>query len=439
MLIDPFKTAKEEQVMDITFDRVDKVVGDIVGYLINYHSDILSDVQIDAGDNRMVEKIIREKIYRDHIHINIDINDLVKRVLDRLFGYHILQKHIDDGDVSDIRTVTWNNIWIKKKGKWINTGDRFSDEADYLNFVRYCVLKNKGKITEEKPMVVVSDRRNKLRIEAGIAPVNVGAPNLVIRIHRPESFESLDDLYAGESFMMSSEIYKFLLEAVTAGCNIIIAGKGASGKTTLLRALIDKIPGDIAVTSNEETAELFSRHPNIIQRQILKNRDGNKGISLENLTAHSLVMTNDAIVVGELKGSEAMVFFDAISTGHRGYATVHSDSAELTLDRLVTLMKRDPQAQQYSDKYLRELLAESIDLVIYMKNFKIEEVSEVLLEKKHGNVKINPLFKFETRQVIEGELKGIFKKTGEPMQKARVKLSISHTEFKRLYGGEGIG
>ena len=87
-----------------------------------------------------------------------------------------------------------------------------------------------------------------------------------------------------------------------------------------------------------------------------------------------------------------MLFFDAVSTGHRGYATVHADSSKSTLDRLVTLMKRDIKAQMYTDKYLRKLLAQSIDVVVYMKNFKIHEISEVIYDAEKDEVLYNPLF-----------------------------------------------
>lgn len=436
MLINPLKkTFPEENGQEAAPDRFNAAAIEIIDYLISYHADSLSDVQTKPENNKNIERVIREKILRDHAHINIDLNDLIKKVLDRLFGYHILQKYIDDKNISDIRALAWNNIHIKRRGKWIRTNEKFSDSADYNNFVRYCVLKNKGKITEEKPVVVVSDRKNKLRIEAGIPPVNIGSPNLAIRIHRPEFFTRLDELYSGDSHMMSLEIYNFLLEAVTAGCNIIISGKGGSGKTTLMRALIDKIPENLAVTSNEETAELFSRHPNIIQRQILNNREAGRNITLENLTTQALLMTNDVIVVGELKGAEAMVFFDAVSTGHRAYATVHSDSADMTLDRLVTLMKRDTQAQMYSDTYLKELLADSIDIIVYMKNFRVEEVSEITFDRQKRMVGYNHLFRYNIEEMIDSEIKGIFQKLNEPEQKVKKKLNIGKNEFQRIYGG----
>ena len=101
--------------------------------------------------------------------------------------------------------------------------------------------------------------------------------------------------------MMDIMIYQFLTKAIIAGCNIIISGKGGSGKTTLMRNIINRIPEDLSITSNEETAELYSTHPNIIQREILKNRNEDKNITLAKLTAHSLVMSNDVVVIGELK------------------------------------------------------------------------------------------------------------------------------------------
>ena len=192
-----------------------------------------------------------------------------------------------------------------------------------------------------------------------------------------------------------------------------------------MRNLINKIPEDLSITSNEETAELYSSHPNIIQREILKNRNDNKNITLAQLTAHSLVMSNDVVVIGELKGEEAMVFFDAVSTGHRGYATVHSDSSLNTIDRLVTLMKRDSKAQSYTDKYLRKLLSMSVDLVIFMKNFKIHEISEVMYNKETDDVEYNTLFKFETEKYEAGKSLGKFVTLSEPRGRIKEKIELS--------------
>lgn len=420
MLINPLKN---EAIKDNNEEQnVSKrdAISEIISYLINNYSEYLSDVDVNK---QIVENIVKEKVYSDYANMNTDstIND----ILNRLFGYHILQKYIDNKEVSDIRVTKYDNIVIKKNGVWEKTNESFQNEEDFLNFVRYCVLKNHGKITTETPIVVVSDRKNNLRIEAGIEPVNVISPNLVIRIHRPENLQTMEELCVTDIEMFNLEIYKFLLDAIKAGGNIIISGKGGSGKTTLMRNLINRIPENLSITTNEETAELYSTHPNIIQREILKNRSDDKNITLAKLTAHSLVMSNDVVVIGELKGEEAMVFFDAVATGHRGYATVHSDSSINTIDRLVTLMKRDSKAQSYTDKYLRKLLSMSVDLVIFMKNFKIHEIAEVLYNKETDDVDYNLLFEFEVEKYENGKSIGKFKKINEPCGKIKEKIALT--------------
>ena len=426
MLINPLQkniTTCEEK-KDV---NKDKVIGEIISYLINNYSDYLSDIDINKN---IVENIVREKVYKEYSNLNTE--STIKIILDKLFGYHILQKYIDDSDVSDIRVTNFNNIFIKKKGSWMKVNDTFTNEEDYLNFVRYCILKNHGKITNETPIVIVSDRKNNLRIEAGIEPVNITSPNLVIRIHRPENLKTLEELFVSDIEMLDMEMYKFLVRAIISGCNMIISGKGGSGKTTLMRNLINKIPEELSITSNEETAELYSTHPNIIQREILKNRYEDKNVTLSKLTAHSLVMSNDVIVIGELKGEEAMVFFDAVATGHRGYATVHSDSSTNTIDRLVTLMKRDSNAQSYTDKYLRKLLSMSIDLVIFMKNFKIHEIAEVVYDETIDDVQYNILFRFNVERYEEGKSIGFFQKINEPIGKCKDKIELSNYDIERI-------
>lgn len=418
MLINPLKNEISLESISRNVSKID-AISEIISYLINNYSEYLSDVNLNKD---FVENIVKEKVYSDYSNLNTD--STIKDILNRLFGYHILQKYIDDIRVSDIRVTRYNNIVVKKNGHWEKTTETFFNEEDFLNFVRYCVLKNHGKITTETPIVIVSDRKNNLRIEAGIEPVNIGSPNLVIRIHRPDNLQTLEELCMTEVEMFNLEIYKFLIDAINSGVNIIISGKGGSGKTTLMRNLINKIPEDLSITSNEETAELYSTHPNIIQREILNNRNEEKNVTLAKLTAHSLVMSNDVVVIGELKGEEAMVFLDAVSTGHRGYATVHSDSSFNTIDRLVTLMKRDIKAQSYTDKYLRKLLAMSIDVVIFMKNFKIHEITEIIYDKEKNDVMYNVLFKFEVEKYEKNKSIGVFKKVNEPIGRIKEKILL---------------
>jgi len=297
MLVDPLKSVNKNVDVTKLNNRTDKIVNEVVSYLIENYSQVISNNNLGIKNRISAENIIREKINKDYNYTNIDTEELIKIIIDKIFGYSILQKYIDDLSVSDIRAVKWNSIYIMKDGKWMKVRDSFSNEIEFYNFVRYCVLKNNGKITYEQPIVVVSDKENHLRIEAGISPVNIISPSLVVRIHRPDNNINLENLCYAKN-MMNNEMYEFVKDAVIAGCNIIIAGKGGSGKTTLLRAMLNEIPDTVSITSNEETAELYCKHGNMIQREIVKNRVKDN-ILLEDLTRHSLVMSNDAIVIGD--------------------------------------------------------------------------------------------------------------------------------------------
>ena len=127
---------------------------------------------------------------------------------------------------------------------------------------------------------------------------------------------------------------------------------------------------------------LYIKNKNVIQREVIENRDESKKITLEKLMKQSLVMSNDVIVVGEMKGAETSVFIDAIGTGHIGYATVHSDSAVNTINRLITLFKRDVRVQAYKEEFVKDLLVSSIDYIIYLENYK---VCEILKKDENSN------------------------------------------------------
>ena len=127
-----------------------------------------------------------------------------------------------------------------------------------------------------------------------------------------------------------------------------------------------------------------------------------------------------------------MVFFDAVSTGHRGYATVHSDSSRNTVDRLVTLMKRDSKAQMYTDQYLRKLLSFSLDLIIYMDHFKIQEIVEVLYDEEKNDIEYQLLYEFKLDRYEQGKAIGKFKKINKPSGKVKRKIDLNKLEIERL-------
>ena len=390
MIIDLVKKVEEtNKNININLESKENIkIEDIKTYLINEKIDILKSENIELLTNE-IKKYLYEKYF---LKEEEKVKEIISKLINKMFGYDILQKYIEEKDITDIRVVSFNQIYIKNKGKWIKTKESFKDEQEYIEYIRFIVLKNGGNINYDIPIITISDKKYNLRIEAGISPVNVTSPNLVIRIHRNNKDLSLEELYVKDC-MFDNNIY-YLLNNIINNNNIVIAGKGGSGKTTLLKCLIDKIPKEVSITSNEETAELFISNRNMIQREIVTGREI-YNVDLEKLMKQSLVMSNDMIIVGELKGKETMMFFDSISTGHVGMATVHSNSASSTLDRLVTLVKRDERASKYSEEFIARMLADGIDYIIYMKDYKIEEILKIEYDYLTEKISKNRLYKIK--------------------------------------------
>lgn len=380
MIIDPYNVSDIKQDEIKEKDKNDIIKNSISFLISNYKESIESRKE----DN--IRKFLEKYYISQKIKLNsLNMEGITKEILNKLFGYGILQQYIEDKWTTDIRAVAYNKIYIKKFGKWEEVSSCFGSAEEFDEFIRYAILKNGGNINYEKPIVVVSDKTNHLRIEAGIDPVNVQASSIVIRIHKDNEAKNLETLFVKDD-MLSKEEYVFLQDAVRNLKNILIVGKGGSGKTTLLRAIIDKLPENIAICTNEETAELYIENRNIIQREVLIRKIDEQSIDLEKLTRHSLVMSNDVIIIGELKGKEANMFFDAISTGHVGYTTIHADSVENSIDRLIVLIKKDIKAQGYTDMFLRRFIISSIDYVVYMKDYKIQEIAELVYDEKENKI-----------------------------------------------------
>jgi len=383
MIINPFIDVEKNDAKEINVN-INELQKYVVENYIDYIRNDLKEALIEKLEGYICTKyLITEKE---------KIDSITNKLMSKIFGYDILQKYIDDKEVSDIRVVKWDLIYIKKYGKWIKQTDKFESNEDFESYIRYIILKNNSNINFDTPIIVTSDKKYNLRIEAGISPVNVNSSSLVIRIHRLDSNISLETLFLQED-MLDGKSYKIILDIIKNEKNVILSGKGGSGKTTLLREIINKLPDEKAITISEETAELYIKNKNVIEREILENREENKKINLEKLLRHSLVMSNDVLVVGELKGSETAVFLDAISTGHIGLGTVHSDSVKNTLDRLVTLVKRDKRCVEYSEQFVERLLASSIDYFIYLENFKVYEIASVSFDRKTMSVKIESIYK----------------------------------------------
>ncbi|HBN85560.1 MAG TPA: hypothetical protein DDZ89_17150, partial [Clostridiales bacterium] len=175
--------------------------------------------------------------------------------------------------------------------------------------------------------------------------------------------------------MMSRQV-KELLEFMAKGCaSVVFCGKGAAGKTTLLRAFIDTMPEMERVLIAESDTEIYPSKPYCIQHKIKKKNEGGIVVTLSDLVRDGLTMSLDTYVIGEIVGSEAWEFIKASFSGHRCSGTVHAENAKAVFARLMALARGDSNA--YSEKTILQMAAEGIDAVVYLKNFKVDEILEV--------------------------------------------------------------
>lgn len=374
MIINPYKVYEEKE--EATYEIKKNIVKEISERIINENINL-----INIEDKNVINKKIEEILIGSYKLNDKDREKVKKQILDKIYGYDILQKFIIDNVTTDIRVVRYDQIYVKQLGIWKKVDEQFESKEELDNFIKFCALKNGANVNFENPVVIFSDKSNKLRIEAGISPVSVNSSSLVIRIHRAEVEDTLEGLWIKVG-MISKDEYVLLTKCINERKNIILCGQGGSGKTTLLRALLNKLPKEIAITCNEETAELYLEDRNIIQRECILSRKEDKNIDLEKLAKHALVMSNDVIVIGEMKGKEANVFFDSISTGHMGLATVHADSSKNAIDRIITLIKKDIKAQYYTEKFLKEYISKCIDLIIFMEGYKVKDILYMQCKKE---------------------------------------------------------
>ncbi|MBZ4687363.1 MAG: type secretion system protein [Clostridiales bacterium] len=354
-------------------DGIRCIIDELTARLVSEQSNLIAEVEAGKKPKELLEAEIVSVLDDIEEAKKYKREDVIKEAMNSIFGYGPIEPYIQDKMVSDVIINAPDTVFIKKKGKKFKIPVSFGDNERLLNFCKKIVAICGGRINEDEAQTVVTDRERNLRIVVSIPPVTVGSPSITIR--NQGTGYSLEELVGQKMLDENTEAY--LVERVKERKTIVIAGKGGSGKTTLLGALIHKVPYEERGLLIQETNEINVKHPDIVS-QLVKITDGfgGKEYTLFDLTRFGLLMSLDRFFIGEMKDREAFDFFNAVFTGHTGsMATVHSNSAGETIDRLVLLMKRADT--DLSGEYLKQLLAGSLDIVIYMKDYKIHEIKEV--------------------------------------------------------------
>ncbi len=351
---------------------INSLIAEITFSILKEQPGLVAEVANGKAAPLLLEREIIKSIDRNRYYFGLDRDFIRKKAMDFMFGYGELQDYVMDEGISDIDGTRFNEFTVKRNGVRERINIDFGSEKVFENYCKIIAVRNGGILNENDSHCRVTDEKRRMRINISIRPRNISGPAICIRKHRIKSY-TLKDLM--ELSMIDSKLVRLVNSNEFSNKTTIICGRGAAGKTTLLRAIVNELPEMERVLIVESDAEVFPDKPYCIEQRIKKENEGGRKITLRDLLKDGLTMTMDTFCVGEITGDEAWEFVKASFTGHRGLATLHAESAYTALDRLLTLCKG--AGIDESEATVREICAKSINLIIYIENFKVKEILEV--------------------------------------------------------------
>lgn len=323
--------------------------------------------------------------------------ELIEEISDELIGYGPITALLDDPEVSEIMVNGPYQIYVEKKGKLSLTNIYFRDDAHVLQVIEKIVSPLGRRIDESSPMV---DARlpDGSRVNAIIAPLSLVGPSITIRKF-PQNRLQIENLIQFGS--LTEEMARFLDACVKARLNIFISGGTGSGKTSLLNVLSSFIPHDERIVTIEDAAELQLLQDHVVSLETRPpNIEGRGAVSIRDLVKNSLRMRPDRIVIGEVRGGEALDMLQAMNTGHDGsLATGHANSPREMLSRLETMVLM--AGMDLPIRAIREQIAGAVDLIIQQSRLrdgsrKLVTITEVI-GMEGETIVLQDLFVFEQK------------------------------------------
>lgn len=342
---------------------------------------------------------------------------IVKNIYSSIRGFDILDSIMNDDDITEVMINGADNIFIEKKGRVHKINEKFESQAKLENVIQRIVSLAGREVNEANPIV---DTRlpNGSRVNVVLPPIALCGPTVTIRkfSKTPMTMEQLIKFGS-----ITPDIAKTLEILVKAKFNIFISGGTGSGKTTFLNALSNYIPKDERVITIEDSAELqIVGVENLVSMETRNaNSAGSGQITIRDLIKSSLRMRPERIVVGEVRGAEALDMLQAMNTGHDGsLSTGHANSTRDMLSRLETMVLQG--AEGLPLEAIRQQIASAVDIIIHLSRLrdhsrKTMEITEVVGYEK-GKIQLNPLYVFEEDENSTLEkVSGTLKRTENPL------------------------
>jgi len=360
---DPFMEAKNRIHL--------AVIGDLGPQLFNTTMDpaalrdrVVTDIRTHLANESGISRDDRER--------------LVGEIADDILGHGPLERLLSDDSVTEIMVNGPFDIWIERQGRLYETNVRFNDDGHLRRIINKMVAQVGRRIDESSPMV---DARlpDGSRVNAIIPPLSLSGPLVTIR-RFGERRLALDDMVGLGT--LSAATVDFLQLCVRAQLNILISGGTGTGKTTLLNALSTAIDDSERIVTIEDAAELRLNQRHVLRLEARqKNIEGEGEIPIRELVRNSLRMRPDRIIVGEVRGAEALDMLQAMNTGHDGsLCTVHANSPRDALSRIETMVLM--AGYDLPVRAIRQQVSSALDLIVHLERYedgtrKVGDVTEV--------------------------------------------------------------
>lgn len=372
------------------------------------------------------EELLKELIFTAYQQANGDLGDAEPAFLNEIFeyanSYGPMEEYFDDPQISEIMINGPSQIFVERHGKMVLTDTKYENELQLRLAVNH-IINPLGRYVSYKQPTVDAHLKDGSRVNVVIPPVAQQGSCLSIRRFLKDKLSVQDLIDKGA---LTSGMADFLAVCVAARLNVIVAGNTSSGKTTFLNCLVRSIPDHERIITIEDSVELQLPQTHKISLEARPaDYKGEGQVTIRDLVKNSLRMRPDRIIVGEIRGGEALDMLQAMNTGHDGsMTTVHSNSPRDTLSRLETMTLM--AGFELPVLAIRKQISAALDLIVYLTRFpdgtrKVTQISEVAGMESEV-ITLTDIFQFQqTGTDPEGRPVGQFKPTGlRPMFSPRL-------------------
>jgi pilus assembly protein CpaF len=342
-----------------------------------------------------------------------DRDGLAAAIADDILGHGPLERLLADDSITEIMVNGPFEVWVERQGRLYETTVRFTDESHLRRIINKIVAQIGRRIDEASPLV---DARlpDGSRVNAVIPPLSLSGPLVTIRKFSKKRLDLSDLIKLGT---LNTETVEFLQRCLVAELNVLISGGTGSGKTTLLNALSTAIPDSDRIVTIEDAAELRLNQRHVLRLESRpKNIEGEGEVPIRTLVRNSLRMRPDRIIVGEVRGAEALDMLQAMNTGHDGsLSTIHANSPRDALARIETMVLMT--GYDLPVRAIRGQVASALDMIVHLERLedgsrRVTAITEVQ-RMESDVITLQDLFEFKVERVTpERVVVGSLRPTG---------------------------